>query len=332
MTVQVNTVTGKIASSELGKTLMHEHFIFGYAGFHGDHTVGGFDYDAAMQVAVNVAERVQAHGVKTIVDPTPNDCGRNPEFLRDVSERTGLQIVCTTGYYYEEEGAPGYFKFRATLGSAVEEIYEMFMQEITVGIGKTGIQAGAIKVASSKNVITDYEQMFFKAAARAQKETGVPILTHTQEGTMGPEQAELLIAEGADPSKILIGHMCGNTDVSYHMRTLEKGVNIGFDRFGLQGLVGTPMDSMREAVLIGLIGLGYGDRILLAQDTVNYWLGRPFVIPDVLLPLLQNYHVTHVFENVVPVLRQAGIREEQIDQIFVQNPARVFEGRESNYN
>jgi phosphotriesterase-related protein len=326
MAVKVNTVTGEILSSELGKTLIHEHFLFGYAGFHGDTTVGGFDFDVAINVALQVADRVKAHGVRTILDPTPNDCGRDPLFLREVSERTGLQIICTTGYYYEDEGAPGYFKFRAMLGTAEEEIYEMFMREITVGIGKTGIKAGAIKLASSKDIITDYERMFFKAAARAQKETGVPIITHTQEGTMGPEQAELLIAEGADPRRIVIGHMCGNTDVAYHLRTLQTGVNIAFDRFGLQGIVGTPMDEMREAVLIGLLGLGYGDRILLSQDTVNYWLGRPFVIPEPLQPFLQNYHITHLFENVLPVLKKAGIREEQLESIFLDNPRRVFEG------
>ena len=62
---------------------------------------------------------------------------------------------------------------------------------------------------------------------------------------MGPEQAELLVAEGADPQHVQIGHMDGNTDIAYQLATLEHGVQISFDRFGIQGLVGAPMDEAR---------------------------------------------------------------------------------------
>ena len=72
--------------------------------------------------------------------------------------------------------------------------------------------------------IAPMEEILFKAAARAQKETGCAIITHTQKGTMGPEQAELLISCGADPNKIAIGHMCGSTDIDYFERVLKQGV------------------------------------------------------------------------------------------------------------
>ncbi|NGQ97484.1 phosphotriesterase-related protein [Brevibacillus sp. SYP-B805] len=320
----VNTVLGPITADRLGKTLIHEHFQFGYPGFAGDCTLGKPDREQALQVGIEVAKRVMAHGVKTVVDPTPNECGRDPVLLKEIAERTGLQIVCATGYYYEGEGATAYFKFRAGLGDAESEIYDMFMKEITEGIGETGIKPGVIKLASSKDCITDYERMFFKAAARAHKETGIPILTHTQEGTMGPEQAALLLAEGVDPAKIVIGHMCGNTDAAYHLRTLQQGVSIAFDRFGIQGLVGAPTDEARTTVLIGLLGMGFEDRLMLSHDTVNVWLGRPLAMPATVERLLSNWHVTHLFDNVIPVLQKAGIREEQLDRMFVENPRRLF--------
>jgi len=191
MVKSINTVTGTIESGKLGKTLMHEHFIFGYPGFAGDLTYGAFDWGKAMGICVAAAVRAKSHGVDTVVDATPSDCGRNPEFLKELSLKTGVNIICSTGYYYEGEGSPAYFKFRSAMGDAEKEIYEMMLREVTVGIGKTGIKAGVIKLASSKGVITDYEKMFFRAAAKVQKETGVVIITHTQEGTMGPEQAEL---------------------------------------------------------------------------------------------------------------------------------------------
>jgi len=322
---QVNTVTGAISSDDLGKTLVHEHFAFGYPGFQGD-SLGPYDREAVVKTGLEVAEKVKAHGVETVIDATPNECGRDVEALKEISERAELQIVCSTGYYYEGEGATAYFKFRKALGSAPPEVEELMMTELTEGVGKTGVKAGVIKLATSKDVITPYEEMFFKAGAKAQQETGAPIITHTQEGTMGPEQAELLVGEGADPGRVMVGHMDGNTDVSYHMATLAHGVNIAFDRFGIQVLVGAPMDREREACLIGLLGMGYEDRIMLSHDTVNLWLGRPLVMPDEVVKLLENWHPTHLFDNVVPVLRKAGISNERIDAIFIENPKRLFGG------
>ncbi len=78
----VNTVTGPISTNELGLTLMHEHFFFGYPGYQGDSTLGPFDRDAVVAASVEVAEAAKAHGVKTVVDATPNECGRDPEMLR----------------------------------------------------------------------------------------------------------------------------------------------------------------------------------------------------------------------------------------------------------
>ena len=325
MATQVNAVTGRISSDDLGKTLVHEHFACGYPGFQGD-SLGPYDREAVVKTGLEVAEKVKAHGVETVIDATPNECGRDVEALKEISERAELQIVCSTGYYYEGEGATAYFKFRKALGSAPPEIEELMMTELTEGVGKTGVKAGVIKLATSKDVITPYEEMFFKAGAKAQQETGAPIITHTQEGTMGPEQAELLVGEGADPGRVMVGHMDGNTDVSYHMATLAHGVNIAFDRFGIQVLVGAPMDREREACLIGLLGMGYEDRIMLSHDTVNLWLGRPLVMPDEVVKLLENWHPTHLFEDVVPVLQKAGISNERIDAIFTENPKRLFGG------
>lgn len=323
MATMVNTVTGQISSDDLGMTLMHEHFAFGFPGFQGD-TLGPYEPKAIVQTGLEVAEKAKAHGIKTIVDATPNECGRDVEVLREISERAEIQVICSTGYYFEAEGAPAYFAFRQGLGTAEAEVEELIMTEVTDGIGDTGIKPGVVKLASSKDAITDYEMMFFRAGAKAQRETGIPIITHTQEGTMAPEQAEFLISEGADPNRIMIGHMEGNTDQAYHIGTLDHGVNIAFDRYGIQGLVGMPMDQMRNACLLGLLGLGYAERIMLSHDTVNVWLGRPPVLPEEAEKLLANWHITHLFENVVPFLKEAGISDEQLDTIFVENPKRLF--------
>lgn len=323
----VNTVCGQVSPEKLGVTLMHEHIVFGYPGWYGDSTIAPYQRNAAVDTAVNALAPLLGFGLKTVVDATPNECGRDPEVCREVADKTGLNIVCATGYYFEAEGAPAYFKFRSTLADAGAEIFEMFMREITVGIGKTGIKAGVIKIASSKGMITDYEKMFFRAAARAQKETGVPIITHTQEGTMGPEQVEFLIAEGADPRHIVIGHMSDNTDIRVHLAVTGRGAYSGFDRMGLQGLAGCPMDAQRYPVIIGLIGAGWERQITLSHDSVLTWLGRPLTLPEEAMPLVRDWHPGHVFLNIIPILKKAGVSDEQVNTIMVDNPQRIF-GRE----
>lgn len=322
MTAQ--TVTGPVAAVDLGFTLPHEHVIFGYPGYQGDVTLGPFDHSAALAACVQTAQAVCSRGIKTVVDATPNECGRNPAFLREVSQASGLQILCSTGYYYEGEGAKTYFEFRASLGGGEQEIYEMMHTEVTQGIAGTGIKAGVIKLASSKDAITPYEQMFFRAAARVQRETGVPIITHTQEGQQGPQQAELLVGEGADPGRIMIGHMDGNTDPAYHRATLKHGVSIAFDRIGLQGMVGMPSDAARLDVITALLQEGFADRLLLSHDSIWHWLGRPIPIPEAILPAIKDWHPLHIIDDILPELERRGITRSQIEQMTVANPARIF--------
>ncbi len=324
--VKVNTVLGPISPAEMGVTLPHEHITYGYPGWEGDQSVAPFDSKQIVKEALEMMEQLKAFGVKTFVDATPNDGGRFPDILREVSEKSGVNIICSTGYYYEEEGMPAYWKFRSSLGDVTGEIYELFCKEITEGIRDTGIKAGAIKVGTGNGKITDYERMMFEAAARVQKDTGVPIITHTQGGTMGPQQAELLVSAGADPKRIQIGHMSDNTDIRYQLETLKHGVYVAFDRMGIQVLAGCPMDEERYGVLVGLIGTGHADRIMISHDYIAHWLGRPLNVPEAALPLIANWHPTHLFKNVIPALEKGGVRQEQIQTILVDNPRRLFAG------
>ncbi len=320
----VNTVTGSVSPDELGIALMHEHIVFGYPGWEGDQTMAPFDRKSAVDNTVKVFNQLKDSGLSTYVDATTNDSGRCPEVYRQVSEKTGINIICSTGYYFEEEGSSAYWKFRSSLGDISRELYDLFMTEITVGIQDTGIKAGVIKIGSSKGVITDYEKMIFSAAARVQKDTGVPVITHTQEGTMGPEQADFLISEGVDPAKIQIGHMSDNLDIDYQTAVIEKGVYVSWDRMGLQGLVGCPMDEQRYEVIAQLVRQGFADRLMLSHDYIINWLGRPLNLPEQALPLIADWHPSHLFKNIIPALKKAGVSDDQIDTIIRKNPARLF--------
>jgi len=316
----VHAVTGPISADALGTTLMHEHLAIGYPGFEAEAVV---DRAARREYAARCIDRMQelrGHGLRTLVDPCPIDLGRDVELMAEVAQASGVHIVCATGLYKEDEGAAAYFKFRQHWGDALGEMTDIFVRELTDGVGDTGIRAGIIKVATGVGKITPYEETVLRAAGRAHVATGAPITTHTDQGTMGPQQLDVLQSEGVDPRAVVIGHSCGASDVHYHLDMLDRGATLGFDRFGLEIL---HPDRERLAVLIGLLGIGFERQLVLSHDTVWCWRGRAPKLPPDLLPL---WKPTYVFETIVPKLKEAGVSAQKIDTMLVENPRRYFAG------
>src|SRR3954467_7172210 len=171
----VQTVTGPAESADLGRTLVHEHIRISYAGEELDPT---YSWDRAETVAraVDKMGELLDAGFRTFVDPCPIELGRDPELYAEISSRSGMRIVCTTGFYTEHlgSGLPFYWRARDP-----EEIAELYVQELTNGIGSTGIRPGAIKAATGLEV-TPAERRCLAGAAQAQRATGVGIITHTE--------------------------------------------------------------------------------------------------------------------------------------------------------
>jgi phosphotriesterase-related protein len=320
----VNSVLGPISPSKLGMTLMHEHFVFSYPGWEADETLGPLDFKGALQTNLEVIKKAQKYGIKTIVDATPNDNHRDPLLYKALAQKTGMNIICSTGLYTEEEGSAVYFKtkkawFGLDLGKFLSEI---FIKEITQGIGKSGVLAGVIKVASGPKM-TPYEADVHKAAVIAQKATGVPIITHTQGPTGGVEQADFLKKQGADCTQVMIGHVSNSKDIEYHKAILQRGVYIAFDRIGLEPY-GKTEDHIKN--ISELCKLGFADKIMLSQDTVNYWWGRQIKPPEALVKALENYRIDFVTEKFLPAIKEQGVTDDQIKQMMEVNPKNLFMG------
>lgn len=319
----VQTVNGPKPVNDMGKTLMHEHFVFAFPGYQVDMSCDDYlSGEEHLEKACTAAERLKRDGISTVVDATPNECGRDVQMLKEVSKRTGLSILCSTGYYFEGCSSAGYHDFRARTVDIVQEIYEMYVQELTVGIQKTDIKAAVIKLASSKDRITDHEDRFFKAAGKAQRDTGCVIMTHTSEGTFGYEQAKRLIEYGADPAKIVIGHMCGNLDPEAHERILDLGANVALDRIGL--VIDTPDDDQRILLIQRLLERGRGDRIVLSGDVCVSFRGRPLIWPEPYATYYSTYYLGYLPEVFVPRLMESGVSAEQIRMMLEENPQRIF--------
>jgi phosphotriesterase-related protein len=321
---EIQTVTGATTPSKLGRTLMHEHLVIGYPGWEADSIRPGPNAAERFAICVDRIEEIKALGFTSMLDPCPNDLGRDVELMAKVAQKTGFQIICATGLYKQAEGGVPYWHFRANFGPCVEAIAELFIRELQEGIGGTGIRAGIIKLGTGAHKMSDYERTIFDAAVKASVETGAPITTHTDRGMVGDVQQQVLTQGGVPARRIVIGHSCGTSDHDYHMKIARGGSYLGFDRFGLE--VVQP-DAERVASLVKLIERGAGDRVVVSHDSVFCWRGEP-IPPPFLTLMSQQWTPTHFVNQIVPRLRDAGIDERAIDRLTLDNPRRFFAGDE----
>jgi len=318
----LQTVTGAIHPDALGKTLMHEHLLIGYPGSAADTVNPGPSRDERVARCIDRIEEMKGLGFSSMLDPCPSDLGRDVELMAAVAQKTGFQIICATGLYKQSEGGYPYWHMRGTFGPTVDAMAEIFIREISEGIGTTGVRAGIIKVATGPGEMTDYERSVFEAAAKASTATGAPITTHTDQGTVGDLQQKVLIENGAAANRIVIGHSCGTSDTDYHLKIARGGSYLGFDRFGLDML---QPDAERVAALSRLISAGAGDRVVVSHDSVWCWVGQPFP-PEVEAAMAKQWNPSHFSLRIVPKLKELGVSDAQIEGLLVDNPRSFFAG------
>lgn len=322
----INTVLGSKLPEELGLTMMHEHLLVRQPGADLDPQAV-FDRAQAIANCTDQLKALREFGVQTLVDPLPMELGRDPELMAEVSQRSGVNIICSTGFFNEDRGIPVYWRFRS-----VDEIEDLFLHDIENGIGPSKIKPGLIKVSTGLPKITELEMRIIEAACRAQRRTGLPITTHTDGGLLGPEQQDAFAHFGVSLSRCIIGHSCQNPNVSYHIGMAERGSYVGFDRVSLSRY---QSDEVRAETISKFVKEGYIQYITMSQDLYCYWQGELIQFLDLEarksiaeLKSLGKWpkSMTHLFKSFVPMLIKKGLTEQDIDTILIENPRRYFGG------
>jgi phosphotriesterase-related protein len=308
---KVNTVSGPVDSSALGYTRMHEHLLWRWPGIELDPLVN-FDEESAVNKVTGMLLALKKRGVSTLVDATPINLSRSAEFLMKVADASGMNIIASTGFS-DRPFLPFYFA-----QMEIDHLASIMESEITKGIGKTQAKAGVIKVGTAGGAIAEPEMKILRAAARVSKNTGVPIITHTDRGTLGIEQLDIFKSEGADLSRIVIGHTCSNSDIGYYLNIIERGAYAGFDRIGWTEF---QRDEIRLVAIAGLIGGGYSEKIVLSQDV----LGFNVVVPGLPAPE-EEREITYLDDEFIPRLLNGGIMQQTIQKILTDNPRHIFGG------
>jgi phosphotriesterase-related protein len=150
------------------------------------------------------------------------------------------------------------------------QMAELFYNEIQTGVFEGDFRAGVIKVASSYDTITEFEDKLFRSAAIASIESGCPVTTHCEHGTMGDGQAQILLKMGVEPENIIIGHLDLNPDIAYYRSIASLGVWLQFDRMGRDKYV---KDSERVEMITRLAAEGLENQMLMGSDlgSRKYW-------------------------------------------------------------
>ncbi len=306
----VQTVRGPIGPGGLGFTLPHEHTAISLW-----HIANRWDYwelRGDEPVIIDELRRFAAAGGSGLVDLTLPGVGRDPAWLVGLSEATGLHIVMGAGWYRE-----AYYPAEALVDRrSVDDLGDEIVRDATDGVDGSGVRAGIIgEIGTDKPWLSAQEERVHRAAARAARRTGLAITTHAVQSRVGLDQLTVFEAEGADLSRVVIGHADSYPDVAYHLAIVERGASVEFDFLGMSF---TPRERHGEGRIVesicDLLARGHVERILLSQDVCH----------DSQLTRYGGNGYTYLVDTFLPRLREAGVSDDEIRTITVDNPRRLL--------
>ena len=298
----VRTVLGDIDPGRLGVTSAHEHVIQDHCPIWGDPDLTLTD-EAEMTRELGLG--LQA-GIQSLGELSTVDTNHDLDALTRVAQRSGVHIIGSTGWFFGQHLPP------LVRAGDVGRLAAIMEHDVLVGTAMTGARAGVIgEIGWSAKQALDPELRVFEAAAQVYQRTGVPIYTHTTDGTLAPEEVDFLAARGVDPRRIAVSHMDTNGSLDYHLAVATRGAYLSFDRIGNPADL---TDDQRVDLILRLLEKGHGRQILLGQDTARRrdLAGRG------------GRGYAALVTSFLPRLRKAGVDDASIRTMTVENPRAYF--------
>ena len=266
--------------------------------------------------AIGELELDRRAGGVSVVDATSIGLGRDPLALARIARASGVNIVMGCGYYLAPYQPP------SVAEASVDSLAEEMIRDVREGVADTGIRSGVIGEIGMSWPPHDDETKVLRAAVIAQAETGAPLMIHPGRDEHAPlSHMDIVDRGGGDTTRTIMSHV---DRTLFHLddicRLAETGCYIEFDLFGQESSyyslapIDMPNDARRIDLLLGMIGRGYLQQLLIAQDICH----------KTNLVRYGGEGYAHILENVVPVMRRKGMSSEQIEAITIKNPARVL--------
>lgn len=329
------TVTGLVPADRIGRTLPHEHLFatmtYAYPAANEEAyrpitidrlgeirsdlmtNVNNIHLDSSCGQALELKKAADA-GIDTLVELTTEPIGRNPERMVEVSEYTGVNVVSGTGQYLAHHQRPW------ALEASREQLAELMIRELTVGIGDTGIRTGVIGEIGLFEPVRPAELKVLEAAVLAQHATGAPLWVHLMNVPVVDDALRVFDEYEPIYEKTAFCHMDFDIrDLSWHERAMDRGISVEFDFFGSVWLpvdhyVHCPTDPQRLAVLADWSERGYADRVLISHD----------VCSRVQFTSHGGYGYAYIPTIVPKLMDQMGIDRELLDIWMIDTPRRLL--------
>lgn len=306
----VQTVLGPVEPGDLGFTLPHEHTQIALW-----HVPSRWDYWQLTRDEPLILEELAAFrdaGGRSLVDLTLPGVGRDPRWLAGIARASGLNVVMGCGWY---RGA--YYPAEALIDRrSVDDLADELVREATDGVGDTDIRPGIIgEIGTDKPWVSALEERVHRAAARAARQTGLAITTHSVLSAVGLEQLRIFEDEGVDPERVVIGHADSHPHLDHYLAIVERGASVEFDFLGMSF---TPAERHGEGriveLLCELLARGHVGRVLLSQDVCH----------DSQLLRYGGNGYAYLARSFFPRLREAGVSDPEIETMTVANPRRLL--------
>jgi phosphotriesterase-related protein len=301
----ISTTLGKISANELGETLCHEHVFCANPAFVNAFGNSWFPKDEVIERAVELFTKAKTEcGVNTVIDCTPIDLGRDVEIIREVSQKTGINFIVSTGMYHNEE--------TFLHGKKPENLATYYINEYKNGIKDTGIRPEILKCATGYCGVTPVNEMLLSAVAIAHKNTGMTICAHNEHAVKTAyAQLKIFRKYGVDMEKVIIGHCSDSYDCDYLEDLLSYGCYLAFDRI-------YPNKYEEQAKTIStLIQRGHEDKLLVSHDFFAFY---DFGDTDLEKQKGFKRDFTIVHKKLFPYLSSLGIAKDTIQKLTVHNP------------
>jgi phosphotriesterase-related protein len=324
---EVQTIRGPVDAGSLGRVLIHEHIFLMTTEYTYNYRPDFFGDETIARAAARL-NALKAAGFDTIIDLTVLGLGRHIPSLAQVAAQTKLNIILSTGAYtFTDVPAPFAFYGPGLLCDAPEPMVGHFVKDIREGVAGTGIKAGELKCAIDMPGLTPGVERVMRAVARTHLITGTPITVHTAPlAETGLIAQRVLAEEGVNLEDVIIGHCGDSTDIDYLMKVADRGSILGMDRFGVNFTI-----TMQQRVdtIVEMLKRGYVDRLALSHDCACWSDFFPTV--EQYNAAMPQHHYLHISQQVIPALIQAGVTQQQVDRMFIDNPHRHFEAAATRF-
>ncbi len=285
-----------------GITYSHEHIAIDLSGVKNTEDTR-LD---CMEETVKEFNELYDKGVRNVIELTNRGMGRDVAYMMKVSERTGINVICSTGFYKEPFFPEEVYKLTE------EELCDLMVKEIEVGIEDTGVKAGIIgEIGSSVDQFEESELKVFRAAIEAQLRTGMPLITHTSLGTLALEQVEMFKNRNMDLDKVIISHVDLSGDEDYILRIIRTGVNVAFDTIGKENY---QPDDLRVKMLKKICDEGLAHKVLLSMDITRK---SNFKFKG-------GIGYSYLLDVFIPKMTEAGISAADIKKMTETNIHRIL--------